>query len=108
MASTLSLLLAVLFAGPAALASAHLRAPRHSRLPAESWLSTPQLIEHWGYPAETHTVQTDDGFIIDVHRIAGPRRGDKPGGRVRRTPVLLTHGYAASSECLVLRPNDNL
>lgn len=28
-----------------------------------------QLIEHYGFPAETHTAQTDDGYLLTLHRI---------------------------------------
>lgn len=71
-------------------------------------LPQPELISHWGYPGETHTVQTEDGFYLDVHRITGGRgQSDKPGGR-KKAPILLAHGYGATSECMVLREHDNL
>ncbi|XP_034232224.1 lipase 3-like [Thrips palmi] len=105
----------------AAAASAILRKPKSatSKVPAEAWLTTPELVARWGYPVETHTVHTDDGYLIDVHRITGPRLGgDKrdtpsgskagPQGPQGRTPVLLMHGFGATSECWVLRQNDNL
>lgn len=71
-------------------------------------LPQPELISHWGYPGETHTVQTEDGFYLEVHRITGGRgQFDKPGGR-KKAPILLAHGYGATSECMVLREHDNL
>ena len=32
--------------------------------------STVDLIEAEGYPAETHTVTTEDGYILTLHRLA--------------------------------------
>ena len=32
--------------------------------------STVDLIEAEGYPAETHTVITEDGYILTLHRLA--------------------------------------
>ncbi|KAK3924730.1 Lipase 3 [Frankliniella fusca] len=89
-------------------------------LPPESWMTTvnPELVEMWGYPVETHRVYTDDGYILEVHRIPGPRgsgRGRGARGRPapsgaaagtkQRPPVLMAPGFAATSECLVLRNN---
>ncbi|KAK6023335.1 ab-hydrolase associated lipase region, partial [Ostertagia ostertagi] len=34
----------------------------------ECKMTTPQIIEHWGYPAEIHTVTTEDGYILELHR----------------------------------------
>ncbi|EDW12735.1 lipase 1 [Drosophila mojavensis] len=55
-------------------------------------LSTIGLLQKYGYPAEKHTVNTDDGYILEMHRI--PR----PGGR----PVFLMHGLLCSSAAFVL------
>ncbi|GMS86908.1 hypothetical protein PENTCL1PPCAC_9083, partial [Pristionchus entomophagus] len=52
----------------------------------------PQLIASRGYPAETHHVTTEDGYILTLHRIPRGRNGSS-GGR----PVLLQHGLASSS-----------
>ncbi|XP_063865960.1 lipase 3-like isoform X2 [Scylla paramamosain] len=37
-------------------------------------LTTPELIKVHGYPVEVHEVITDDGFIIEIHRIPHGRR----------------------------------
>ncbi|XP_020807224.1 lipase 3 isoform X1 [Drosophila serrata] len=65
----------------------------------DSHLSTDGLIHKYGYPAESHTVQTDDGYILTLHRIA------RPGA----TPVLLVHGLLDSSATWVMMgPNKGL
>merc|ERR550519_2843962 len=65
----------------------------------EVHMSTPEIIRHWGYPAEEHFVQTEDGFILGLHRIPrgkfqapGDDRDDN-----RRPTVFLQHGLLASS-----------
>ncbi|GLH01219.1 Lipase 3, partial [Gryllus bimaculatus] len=81
-------------------------------------LNTPQTIRRHGYPAEAHTVQTADGYILTMHRIPGGRardgeaEDDAPGARVgippgptprpRRRPVLLHHGLMGSSYAWIL------
>lgn len=50
-------------------------------------LTTPQLLEKYGYPAESHAVVTEDGYVLTLHRIP------KPKGQ----PVLLHHGLLGSS-----------
>ncbi|CAD7078756.1 unnamed protein product [Hermetia illucens] len=55
-------------------------------------LTTPELIKKYGYPAETHHVETDDGYILEVHRIA------RPGAQ----PIYLQHGNLDSSGTWVL------
>lgn len=57
------------------------------------------LIKKYGYPAENHTVTTDDGYVLTLHRIA------RPGA----TPVLLVHGLLDSSATWVMMgPNKGL
>ena len=114
-------------------ASTHLRAPRGSKMPPEAWMSTvtpsentipdctpttlvltdiscPQaeLIQYWGYPAERHQIRTADGYIFEVHRIPGRRGQFDKADLQAKTPVLLEPGYGATSECMVLRENDEL
>ncbi|XP_063239529.1 lipase 3-like isoform X1 [Bacillus rossius redtenbacheri] len=64
----------------------------------DAHLDTAELIAKNGYPAETHTVTTEDGYIITFHRIpygkAGPSRN--------RPVVFLQHGLMCSSGVWVL------
>ncbi|XP_030383308.1 lipase 3-like isoform X2 [Scaptodrosophila lebanonensis] len=65
----------------------------------DSFLDTYGLIHKYGYPAEKHTVDTPDGYILTVHRIA------RPGA----TPVLLVHGLLDSSATwVIMGPNKGL
>lgn len=54
----------------------------------------PELIQHWGYPVEVHNVQTEDGYILGMHRIPQPGR----------PPVFLVHGVGSSSATWVYGP----
>jgi len=49
-----------------------------------------QLIEDAGFAAEEHTVVTDDGYLLTIHRIIGAGNGPKP-------VVFLQHGLLCSS-----------
>ncbi|XP_026668832.1 lipase 1-like [Ceratina calcarata] len=51
-------------------------------------LNSLQIIQSQGYPAEAHTVTTEDGYILTIHRILG-----KPGSPA----VFLQHGLLGSS-----------
>ena len=59
--------------------------PRFSR-------PTPELILEAGYPVETHSVVTEDGYILSLHRIPVYTRSGGP-----RAPVFLQHGLLSSS-----------
>lgn len=50
-------------------------------------LFQPKMIERHGYPSETHTVTTEDGYMLNLHRIPNPGK----------QPVLLNHGILMSS-----------
>ncbi|RXG54876.1 Gastric triacylglycerol lipase, partial [Armadillidium vulgare] len=42
---------------------------------------TPEIIQSFGYPAEVHHVTTEDGYILELHRI--PYGVDGPSEEVR-------------------------
>jgi hypothetical protein len=65
----------------------------------DSELTTPEIIVRHGYPAETHTVQTEDGYLLSLHRIPCGRAGCGDGVR---QPVFLQHGILASSADWIL------
>ena len=53
----------------------------------------PQLIQHKGYPSETHKVVTVDGYILELHRIPYQK-----GASVKYKGVAyLQHGLLSSS-----------
>lgn len=53
----------------------------------------------YGYPSEVHKIITEDGYILEVHRIANPGK----------QPVILTHGLLASSaDWIINGPNHSL
>ncbi|XP_069194758.1 lipase 3 [Procambarus clarkii] len=72
---------------------------------SEHWgenLTTPELIEAFGYPVEIHHVTTEDGYILELHRIpyglSGPS-SDRP-------PVYLQHGLVSSSADWIMNSAD--
>ncbi|XP_053698633.1 lipase 1-like [Sabethes cyaneus] len=67
---------------------------------ADAHLTVPQLIKKYGYSVEQHHVVTEDGYILELHRIPG-----KNGS----LPVFLMHGLLCSSADWVLAgPKDAL
>lgn len=53
-----------------------------------------------GYASETHRVETEDGYLLKVHRILPTVQKDKKG------PVLLVHGLFGTSADYVLTGPD--
>ncbi|XP_063375938.1 lipase 3-like isoform X1 [Cydia fagiglandana] len=63
-------------------------------------LDTWALIRKYGYPCEIHRVYTEDGYILELHRIPhGRENAMKPGPR---PVVFLQHGLLSSSAEWVL------
>nr|CAD7204041.1 unnamed protein product [Timema douglasi] len=62
------------------------------------YLTAPELIAKKGYPAETHTVTTEDGYILTLHRIPY----GKSGPSNNRPAVFVQHGLLCSSAAWVL------
>lgn len=66
----------------------------------------PSIIIRNGYPVEVHTVQTEDGYILNLHRI--PYGKNKTLDAKRRPPVLIVHGWGENSASWVMIGNDSL
>lgn len=66
-------------------------------------LDVPQIIRRHGYPSETHVIETEDGYLLKVHRIPGNKDGAKGG-----QPAYLQHGLLGSSADWVLNGNNTL
>ncbi|KFB46694.1 AGAP003082-PB-like protein [Anopheles sinensis] len=67
-------------------------------------LQTSELIRKYGYPIENHEVTTSDGYILSLIRIPSQRQSKKDS-----CPMLLVHGFAASSaDFLLIGPNNSI
>lgn len=69
----------------------------------DDYLNVPQIIRRHGYPSETHTVKTIDGYLLTIFRISGSKDGKKGG-----QPVLLQHGLGGDSAPWVICDNNSL
>ena len=54
------------------------------------------MIAMEGYPCETHSVITEDCYILEMHRIPYGKNSP-PADGVRRPAVLVQHGLLCSS-----------
>ncbi|XP_075978831.1 lipase 1-like [Anticarsia gemmatalis] len=67
----------------------------------DAHLSVPDLIRKYRYPVEVHNVTTQDGYILQMHRI--PHGRDKNNVPNRNKPVVFVmHGLLCSSSGFVL------
>ncbi|XP_035891469.1 lipase 3-like [Anopheles stephensi] len=65
-------------------------------------LSVPELVSKYGYNVEEHSLQTEDGYRLTVHRVQSP-------GLTNGTVVLLMHGLLCSSaDWLMIGPGNAL
>ena len=51
------------------------------------------MIASMGYPSQTHTVITEDCYILEMHRIPH----GKNMAKATKPPILLVHGLLGSS-----------
>lgn len=71
----------------------------------DEYIPTPDLIKSKGYQAEEHQVQTDDGYVLRVHRIP---QGRSPVNRIKPV-VFLQHGLLDASSSFVINfPDQSL
>lgn len=91
--------------GPASVSSSPWRGHHPHLARTTHWtfnLTTTEIIEGMGYPAEVHQVTTADGYVIELHRIP-PTASD---AKESRPSVLLQHGILGSSADWVLNTAD--
>lgn len=66
-------------------------------------MTVPQLVEYHGYPVESHTVTTSDGYILTLHRIP---HGVNQTNSTGRPVVFLNHCLLCSSADYLLNTPD--
>lgn len=59
-----------------------------------------QFVKALGYPLESYVVETEDGYLLTLHRIPYGKNNTQ---KTNRTPLLLMHGLLGSSENFMLR-----
>ncbi|XP_060801632.1 gastric triacylglycerol lipase-like [Amyelois transitella] len=67
----------------------------------DAYLNISQLAKKYGYPFEEHTVVTDDGYILNFHRIPHGRNGAR-----NNIAIFLMHGILDSSDSWVIQGPD--
>lgn len=72
--------------------------PRVRDVDPDALKNVSQLITSKGYPFEEHFVETEDGYILGLHRIPHGRQGSSSADR---PVVLLQHGLLSCSACWV-------
>jgi len=66
--------------------------------------SADRIREH-GYPAESHFMETSDGYVLNLFRIPfSPKLNNK---NAQKPAVLLQHGLFSCSDCFLLNGPDN-
>lgn len=85
------------------LAPKHQMIEKFGHLKDENDKPTPELIVDAGYPVEIHSATTEDGYILQMHRIPyGIAPGSGPG-EGSKTPVYLQHCLLCSSAEWVIK-----
>ncbi|KAJ4429096.1 hypothetical protein ANN_26097 [Periplaneta americana] len=64
---------------------------------SEAFMTTPEVIRKYGYPAEEHTVETKDGYVLKHFRIPGGRTNSNAG----RPAVILQHRLLMTSSAWI-------
>ncbi|KAK0418648.1 hypothetical protein QR680_013687 [Steinernema hermaphroditum] len=62
----------------------------------EARMTAPQIIAHHGYPVETVSTTTADGYILELHHITGGRN-ESTTPKERKPVVFLQHGLEDAS-----------
>ncbi|XP_014097334.3 lipase 3 [Bactrocera oleae] len=75
------------------------------RLALKQFVTSEERIRSHGYPAESHTVETTDGYLLTLFRI--PYSHKLNNGRAKRPAFLLQHGLFSNSDCWLSSGPDN-
>ncbi|XP_017151160.1 lipase 3 [Drosophila miranda] len=76
-------------------------------IPFKRLKTSAERIESEGYPAESHYVETPDGYVLNLFRI--PHSPKLNNGQLQRPAVLIMHGLFSCSDCFLLNgPDDAL
>ncbi len=67
------------------------------------FVSQPEIIAKYGYPVEVHSVTTEDGYILEVHRIP---YGKKSGPAENKPVIWLQHGLLGDSSNWIMNNED--
>ncbi|GMT10472.1 hypothetical protein PFISCL1PPCAC_1769, partial [Pristionchus fissidentatus] len=59
-------------------------------------MTGPEMIRYWGYPAEEVQAQTDDGYVLSMHRIPYGRSGPGEDGACKPV-IFMQHGLECDS-----------
>ncbi|CAI4231548.1 unnamed protein product [Auanema sp. JU1783] len=70
-------------------------------LDIEALMNVPEIVNHWGYPVEIHDVVTEDGYILQLHRIPYGKNDTNQTSN-NRPVVFLQHGLLCTSSIWLL------
>ncbi|VDN60868.1 unnamed protein product [Dracunculus medinensis] len=60
-------------------------------------MTTPEIIAYYGYPVEIYSVTTEDGYILELHRIPYGKNGTTNDFHANKSVIFLQHGFIGSS-----------
>lgn len=66
------------------------------------FIEQPELIKSHGYQVEIHNIVTEDGYILEIHRLPYGRINGERNFKNAKRPVLIQHGLAGSSADWIL------
>ncbi|XP_075982113.1 lipase 1-like [Anticarsia gemmatalis] len=83
-----------------------------AQIKKEMMMPVPSLVKAAGYPIEKHRATTEDGYVLQLHRIPAGRRsvrrtGD-PSSKGKKAILILSGLLGSSSDFVIMGPNRSL